>query len=178
MNVMEGYYVLVFIFGILTSVLLVGVFFVNRLFSKKERIDFLFDNVMKYVEERIVLFERMVNFVEENAEKEVKLIKDLYDFNNNLSEMLKNKDYDLKEVKKSERMFDKFASLGKTYNDFNKNEIYKMLVDESKINVDRILYAVESYNEKVLDYNEFKKTRVNSFIAKIFRLKDYEYYDK
>ena len=42
---MDGSYVLIFIFGILTSVLLVGVFFVNRLLSKKERIDMLFDNV-------------------------------------------------------------------------------------------------------------------------------------
>ena len=43
-----------------------------------------------------------------------------------------------------------------------------MLSNESEINVERIEYAVDSYNERVKEYNEFKKTKLNSFIAKVF----------
>lgn len=178
MIVLDSYYVLVFIFGIFTLLLLGSLLFVNRLFSRKERIDLLFENVMRYVDDRILLFERMANFVEENVEEEIKYVNKLNDSNDVLSEMFNSKKYDLKEIQKSEKLFDKFAELIEIYPYLGKNEIYKMLVQESKTNVERILYAVDSYNKKVIEYNEFKKTKVNSFISKIFRLKDYEYYSK
>lgn len=178
MIVLEAYYVFVIIFGIVTLVLLGSLLFVNRLFSRKERIDLLFENVMKYVDDRILLFERMANFVEETVEEEIKYVNKLNDSNDILSEMFNSKKYDLKEIQKSEKLFDKFAELIDTYPYLGKNEIYNMLVQEGKTNVERILYAVDSYNKKVIEYNEFKKTKVNSFIAKIFRLKDYEYYSK
>lgn len=178
MVILESYYILVVIFGILTLLLLISLLFINRLFSRKERIDLLFDNVMKYVDERILLFERMTNFVEENVEEELKYVDDLNKYNNILSEMLTEKKYNLKEIQKSEKLLDKFRTLIDTYSFLGKNEIYKILSYESGINVERIEYAVSSYNERVKEYNEFKKTKLNSFIAKIFRLSDYEYYDK
>lgn len=179
MVILESYYVVIVIFGIVTLLLLVSLLFVNRLFSRKERIDLLFENVMKYVDERILLFERMANFVEENVEEEMNYVNNLNNSNDILNEMFESKKYNLKEIQKSEKLFDKFAELIKTYPYLGKNEIYKMLVQENKTNVERILYAVESYNEKVKEYNEFKKkTKINNFISKIFRLSDYEYYSK
>ena len=56
--------------------------------------------------------------------------------------------------------------------------LYKMLVDKNEINIERIEYSMDSYNEKAKEYNEFKKTKINDFISKILRLSDYEYYDK
>lgn len=170
--------ILIIIFGILIFLSLVAVAFVNRILTRKERIDFLFESVMKYVEERIVIFERMSSFVEETVEEEMNYVNKLNDSKDVLHEIIDTKTYNLKEIIKSEKLLKKFPELLNTYPNLSKNEIFNMLSNEVDTNINRIEYAIASYNEKAKEYNEFKKSKLNAFICKLFKLNDYEYYEK
>lgn len=161
-----------------TFLILVAIAFVNRVLTRKEKIDFLFDNVMKYVDERIVIFERMASFVEETVEEEMNFVNKLNDSKDILNEMFDTKNYNTKEIIKSEKLLKKFPELLKTYPNLSKNEIFNILSNEVDTNINRIEYATATYNEKVKEYNEFKKSKLNAFICKIFKLNDYEYYEK
>ena len=170
--------IIIILFGILTFFLLVALFFVNRVLLIKQKADIQYENVKKYIDERIMLFERMYNFVEENIEEEQKLAAELKEANERLSDVLKTNVYDLKELKRTKKLFAKFVKLGSIYPHLNKNQIYKLISDETEINVERIEYSIDSYDKIAKEYNEFKKTKLNSFISKMLKLSDYDYYNK
>lgn len=173
-----SYYVIIVLFSLLTLVLLIAVLFVNRILNRKQKVEEQLESVMKYLDERVVLFERMTIFVEENVENEVSFANQLNDYITILSDMYQERKYDVKEMNKANKLMKKFAELIKTYPNLSKNEIYKMLVDKNEINIDRIEYSMANYNKKAKEYNEFKKSKINNFISKVLRLSDYECYNK
>lgn len=175
---MEISTVLIIIFGLIIFSGLIILFFVNNLLLKREKVEFQFKSVIKYLSDRVDLLDRISSFVEENTKNEEKYITNLNSTSTNLTKIDKiNKD-NLKEIKTSLKLLQKFTKLTDIYPNLNKNEIYKVLVDKINLNEDRINYSIESYNKEVKIYNELKQTKINSFISKIFKISDYEYYTK
>lgn len=175
---MRTYYVIIIIFGILTSILIISLSFVNRILNKKNKIDLLFKNVINYIDERVALIERITNFVEESIEEEVNFVTKLNNTNEELTKLVEKNTFGEKEVNKSEKILEKFAELREIYSYLDKNELYKILVNENQTNIERIEYALSTYNDKVVEYNKFRQTKINSFISKILRLSDYDVYKK
>lgn len=175
---MEKYTILIIIFGILIFMLLALVFFVNRLLLKKEKVDHQFKSVIKYLDDRVNLLDRMNSFVEGNTENEDKYMKDISNASISLSRIENSKEENLKEIKKSSKLFQKFIKLKEIYPNIDSNKIYQLIVDEIILNEERIEYAIESYDKEAKKYNELKNTKFNSKISKIFKIKDYEYYHK
>lgn len=176
---MKSYYILIIIFGVLTSGLIISLSFINRILNRKNKIDLLFSNIIKYVEERISLMERAKTFIEENIEEEINLANKINDSATILEEELKKNEYSEKELEKSKKLFEKYSSLINNYSKLEKNEIYKILTNENETNIERIKYAIEIYNEKVKEYNSFKNsTKINKFISKVLNLRDYQNHEK
>lgn len=175
---MEIFNVLIIVFGILTLLMLIIVFFINRILISKNRADIKYESVFKYINERVSLFEKMSLFLEENINAEKKLSKSLKNAKNNLFDISKTNVYNLKEIKKTNNLFLKFKELIKIYPNLNKNKIYNILIKEIDTNVDRMEYAIYSYDMVAKEYNSFKNTGINRYISKMFRLVDYDYYNK
>ena len=175
---MEAYNIIVIIFSILTFLMLFVVFLVNRVLNVKNRVDATYSSVVKYVDERCLLLFRMSSFVEENIEGEEKFALTLKKARDDLGDVLKTNVHDLKELKRTKKLLIKFGELINIYPKVGKNEIYNLLVSESDTNIDRIEYAIDTYEREAHEYNEFKNTKVNKVISKVLRLKDYDYYNK
>lgn len=174
---MEEYTILVITFGIIILALLMLLYFVNILLLRRNKIDFLFESISNYLNDRIHLLIRISNFVEENADNEQKFVDNVEDIRKSLDIIGNDVNKVLIEIKRTDEPIEKFAKMGDIYPNFIKNKIYSNLVNEIQLNQERIIYAVDSYNKEAKKYNEIKNTKINSIICKIFRIKDYEYYN-
>lgn len=175
---MDKYTILVFIFGILILLALVILFFLNNLLLKKEKVNFSFDSVVKYLKERVILLDNISAFTLDAMENEKKYLANLNKTSIALSKIIKSSEEGLIEIKESSKVLKKFIDLVKIYPKLEKNKTYNNLVQEIKLNEDRIMYAIASYDEEVKIFNEFKKSKINLIISKVFRIKDYGYYNK
>lgn len=175
---MEAYNIIIFIFTIITFLMLFLVFLANRVLNVRNKVDASYEGVVKHIDERCLLFERMSSFIEENINGEEKLVKSLKIAIDDLNDEVKMNVHDLKELKRTKKLLVNFSNLINIYPKIGKNEIYNLLVNESNNNMDRINYAVDTYDKVAHEYNEFKNTKVNKIISTVLRLKDYDYYNK
>ena len=175
---MESYNILIVLFGIIILGIMIILFFINNLLLKKERVKNQFESVNNYINDRIDLFARIASFVESNSENEEKYVNSIYDSSDELSDVCDNGKYDIKKIKKSFKVIEKYIKLGDIYPDFNKNRIYTMLKEEIILNEERIVYAMESYDKAAKNFNELKTKKIYDKISKIFKIEDYEYYNK
>lgn len=175
---MNPYNVIIIIFTIITFLMLFVVFLVNRVLNVRNKVDAAYSGVLKYINERCTLFMRMSSFIEENIENEDKLVKNMKKAIEDLNDGVNLNIHNLKELKKTNKLLTKFCDLINIYPKINKNEIYNLLVKESDTNIDRIDYAVDTYDKLAHEYNEFKSTKVNKIISVVLNLKDYDYYNK
>ena len=175
---MNPYNVIIIIFTIITFLMLFVVFLVNRVLNVRNKVDAAYSGVLKYINERCTLFMRMSSFIEENIENEDKLVKNMKKAIEDLNDEVNLNVHNLKEIKKTKKLLTKFCELINIYPKIGKNDIYKLLVKESNTNIDRIDYAVDTYDKLAHEYNEFKSTKVNKIISVVLNLKDYDYYNK
>lgn len=175
---MGEYTMLVFIFGILILLVLVILFFLNNLLLKRKKVDFMFDSVVNYLKERMILLNNVSVFTLDNMENERKYLINVDRTSIALSKIVKSSEENLIEIKDSSKVLIKFIDLVKIYPKLKKNKIYNNLVEEIKLNEDRIIYAFNCYDEEVKKFNEFKRGKVYLIISRVFRIKDYGYYNK
>lgn len=176
---MEIQTTLTIIFGSITFLALIVVFYVNNLLMKKDKVDHQFESVIKYLKERKNLIDRVSSFTEEHTENEEKYVKTLRKHGENISDITTLNKESLKEIKSSLKQLKKFIKMDEIYPKFSKNGIYSLLSDEIILNEERFNYSIESYNKEAKIYNEIKsKNKVNIYISKIFKINDYEYYDE
>jgi len=175
---MDKINILIIIFGIIILLLLLILFLVNNLLLKKQRVDFQFESVIKYIKDRVELLHRIANIIETTIDNEKKLLDSIDKSITILSEVQNSTKEVLKELKRSSKILEKCIKLQDIYPSLNDNEIYSMLMNEMELNDSRINYAIESYDREVKKYNELKQTKINSIISKFFKLKDYEFYNK
>ena len=174
---MDSYSIIVFIFGILILFLLIVLFFVNRLFSYRNRVKRHFDTVLEYLEVRIVLIDEIITFITEHLEHEEHYVKKLKQVKDEIQKLFQDSS-SLKEFKKGEKEFLNFNSLEKVYPSLKNRSDYLDLKDEIKLNQDRVVYAMDSYDKGVMDYNNYREKKFVRLVAKIFRFPNYDYYNK
>lgn len=172
---MDTYVVIVLIFGVITLVLFILLFFVNRMFLLRNRIEDSFIPIKDYLQERVNILDSMIAFLvkylkyEEEFKIEMKNERDLLEgVEGALDGVVLLKD--------TEGVLVKFVGLGDIYSKIRKNKEYLSLIEQYQENRDRINYAIDSYNKGVRDYNNYRKLKIISFLDKIFHFPVYIYY--
>lgn len=174
---MDSYTVIVLIFGIIILMLLVILFFINRLISYRRRVENSLVTVSSYLEVRIQLTDQMIEFIEKNLEYEKSYLLKLKDVKKYIQEFLK-KNHSFKNFHKNEKEFLHFTTLDKTYSFLKNNQEYEGLKNEALVNQDNLIYALDSYDKGVVDYNNYRSKKMILFISKLFRFSQYDCYNK
>lgn len=174
---MAPYGIIIIIFGVIALLLISLLFFVNRLTLLKNKIEFTFEPVNSYIEERIELLEKMSTFLSKRFPQETELNKKIDKVHDSLKK-IKNASDGITELKNSENVFQQFQKLEELMPNIKKNEEFVSFKEEYQNNQDKISYALEKYNKEVKDYNNYKEKKVVSLLNKVFRFPNYSYYKK
>ena len=119
----------------------------------------------------------MKEFIEKNLEHEKSYLSKLQKIEDYLSEFLNEKN-SFKNFQKNEKEFLHFTTLDQTYSYLKKNQEYLKLKNEALVNQDNLIYALDSYDKGVTNYNNYKGQKLILLISKIFRFPKYDCYNK
>ena len=174
---MESYNMIVLVFGLITLFLLVMLYFINRILQYKTRIDNSFLEIRKLLDEQISILDKMINFLKDNLEHEVSLLKKL-EKTKGLIPSIKNNSEGIKEIKKVEKEILGFTKLENTYKKLVKNEDYLSIKEDILNNKDRLIYAFDGYDKGVNSYNNYRGNKFINFLSRLCRIPLYESYNK
>lgn len=174
---MESYNIIVLVFGLITLLLLVMLYFINRILQYKTRIDNSFLEIRKLLDEQTSILDKMINFLKDNLEHEVSLLKKL-EKTKDLIPSIKNNSEGIKDIKKVEKEILDFTKLENTYKKLVKNEDYLSIKEDILNNKDRLIYAFDGYDKGVISYNNYRGKKLIKFLSKLCRIPLYESYNK
>lgn len=174
---MESYVIIVLLFGIICMFLLIGVYFVGRIFGYKDMIDNNFIAVSNIISERINIIDDMVKFLESNLEYEKSYKRELIKTKEQLNKISNNKEgIDL--IVDTDKMFVSFNKLENTYNKLSKNKEYLMIKTNVSNNMEKLEYSFDVYNKGVNNYNTYREKRFIYLLSKLCGIPEYGYYKK
>lgn len=175
---MKQYTILIITFGIIIFLVLGVLYLINNILLKKKKVDFQFGTIIKIINDRIILLEEIFDFIKKDNDNEKKYLKEIKEISIELNEIKIGAKENLNKIKESNKILEKFVNLKNIYPQFAKNKIYNELLEKIELNNQRINYAFDIYDKEVAIYNQQKQTKINLIISKIFKIKDYEYYNK
>lgn len=174
---MDSYSIIVLIFGLLIIIALIVVFFLNRLIGYQNKVKDLFATILEYLDARMKLIDEMIKFISSELNYEENFIKKLEQTKVSIQNLFQNSN-SLKEFKKYEKEFLSFLTLEKVYPSLKKNKKYLALKQEIELNQERVVYAMDSYDKGVMNYNDYQKKKLIRFLARVFHFPKYDYYNK
>lgn len=174
---MNSYTIIVLVFGFIILVSLIILFFINRLINYKRRIQNSLFTVLECLEIRIQLISKMTELIEKKLENEKSYLLKLKNVEKYINEFL-NKNYSFKNFKKNEFDFLHYTTLDKTYSFLKKNEEYINLKNNALSNQDKLIYALDIYDKRVVEYNNYRSKKIVLLISKLFRFPKYDCYNK
>ena len=171
---MDAYIIIVIIFSILTMLLLMVLYFVNRLYIYKNRIDHAYEVVDELMDDRLGYVGRFSSFIENELDTENNLVKRL----NKLVDEYDSKNKDIKFVKKTGKYLDELKVLYKVYPKLKDKYLYQTLSKGIDINQERLEYAMDTYDKEVKRYNDYVSNKYISMLKQLLKFPDYDYYKR
>lgn len=174
---METYNIIILIFGILLLGILIVLYFINRMLQYKTKIDNSFIAVKDILEDRIKIIDSMLKFIENNLEHEKSYQKRLVESKELILKVKNNKE-GIKLIKKTEKHILEFTKLENTYKNLAKNKEYLNVKETIISNKEKLLYAIDSYDKGVINYNNYRGNKLIYILSKICRIPEYDCYNK
>lgn len=174
---MDSYSIIVLIFGIISFILLILVYFVNRIIFYKTRINNSFLTIRELLDDRVDLVDEMLEFVKDNLEYEKSYYKRLLQAKEVLVTIKNNKE-GISDYKRTVEVIASFSKLDNTYKKLAKNKDYLKIVENISRNNDKLIYAMDSYDKGVIDYNNYRVNKLIFFLSKICGIPEYGCYNK
>jgi len=175
---MEQYTILIIIFGIIIFLILGLLYLINNILIKRQKVDFQFTTIIKILKERVILLEKIHDFLNKNTENEKKYLKEITNSIIELNKIERSTKENIKLIHQSNQILNKFTKLNEVYPQLNKNKKYNEFLEQVQLNHQRLNYAFDIYDKEVTIYMKQTQTKINSIISKIFKIKDYEHYNK
>lgn len=169
---MESYTIIVLIFGLLVFFLLIGLYFVNQLFQYKLKIDNSFLTVKDLLQDKGLLIDEMLEFLSANLEHERNLHKQLVQ-TKELLLTVKNDSEGIQTIHKLESALESFVGLENTYKKLAKNKDYLKIKAELQKNKAKLIYAMDSYDKGVINYNNYRDNKFIYLLSKLCRIPEY-----
>ena len=176
-DIVEGYTIIVLIFGVICLLMMVMIYFINRLFQYKTRIDNSFIAIKDNLVKRTLIVEDMINFLETNLEHEKSYQKKLIKAKDLVS-IIKNNEEGIKLIKKTESDILGFVNLENTYKNLVKIKEYTNIKDEILKNNEQLIYAMDSYDKGVISYNDYRRKKFIYILSKLCKIPEYSCYNK
>ena len=176
-DIVEDYTVIVLIFGLICLLMMVLIYFINRIFQHKTRIDNSFVAVRDLIEYRVLIVKDMITFLEMFLEHEKSYQKRLIQAKELLSTITNNKE-GTQLIKKTETDILKFVKLENTYKNITKYKDYSLIKNEILKNNEKLMYAIDSYDKGVISYNNYRKKRLINILSKLCKIPEYDCYNK
>lgn len=164
-------------FGILTLLVLVVLYFVNRLVSLKRRIENAWRAVEDVMKMEIDLFEMMKEWIEKSLDHEENFLKQLLEMKQALGRV-KEVGEGLVLIGECEKLMERFVGLESTYEYLGKSKDYVEIKKRCLDSQEKISYVMEGYDKGVRNYNDYKDQKGINLISKLVRFKDYDYYNE
>lgn len=174
---MEGYSIIVLLFGVISLGLLIMVYFINRIFQYKTRIDNSFIAVKEGFLEQANIVSEIIEFLKNNLDHEKSYQKKLEQVKEIILS-IENNSEGISKYRKIEKELFNFSKLEKTYNILDRNKEYKELCNKLERCKEKILYAFDSYDKGVISYNNYKENKLIEFLNKLCRIPEYDCYNK
>lgn len=174
---MESYNIIILVFGIITLISLVLLYFINRILQYKIRIDNSFTEVRKLLDEQVNILDKMNDFLKDNLEHEVSLLKKV-EKTKEIIPNIKNNSEGIKNIKRVEKGILEFTKLENTYNKLVKNKDYTNIKLSVLNNKDRLIYAFDGYDREVINYNNYRRKKLIKLLSKLCRIPQYDNYNK
>lgn len=170
-------FVIIFIFIILIvfGILVIDVY--NKLVFYRDRLFKKFDSVDGLIGERVVIMNNIISVILDNNLHEDDIIRDI---NKVIDDINNYEDINdrLLLVKSSADIINRAFSLSKVYDKLKRVDRFNLDKNEFFSNTNEINYAGAIYNEEVLKYNNCKNALFGNFVFKLFRFREYDYYDE
>lgn len=176
-DIVEGYTIIVLIFGVICFLMMLMIYFINRLFQYKSRIDNSFIAIKDNLGKRTLIVEDMINFLETNLEHEKSYQKKLMKAKDLIS-IIKNNEEGIKLIKKTESDILGFVKLENTYKNLTKNKDYLKIKSEILKNNEKLMYAMDSYDKGVISYNNYRSKKLIYTLSKLCKIPEYSCYNK
>lgn len=174
---MKTYNIIILIFGIISFILLLLLYFVNRILQHKIKINNAFNSVKILLISRGKIIDTMLEFVNKNFPEEKSLYKSLSDTKKKLEKVTNNKE-GITLIKKVEKELLKFNNLENTYKKLSKNKAFITIKNRMQNNQDELVYALDTYDVEVLKYNNYKEHKLIKILSKILFIPEYSCYNK
>ncbi len=174
---MDSYIIIVVIFGILILGALIILFYYNRLAILKNRVLKQYEGVLYYLEVERCIVVDMIHFIEESLEHEEDYIKKLQNFSEGITS-LKNTDGELQKFKKDLEVYLRFGQLDQVYDFLADNPAYLKIKESMMLNQERLVYALDSYDRGVKNYNDDQGNQLFQMIRKVFRFPRFDSYNE
>lgn len=174
---MEGYSVIVLVFGVLSLLILGILYFVNWLWKYKTKIDNSFFAVKEVLNDRAELLEEMIEFVEGNLEHEKSYQKKLAQTRDLIVNIRNNKE-GIETIKRTKGEVLSFVELENTYKKLGKNKDYLQIKDEILRNEEKLVYAFDSYDKGVIEYSNYRNNKFIYWLSKLCGIPEYGCYNK
>lgn len=163
---MDGYVIIVMIFGILILGILVLLYFYNQVVNERERVKIQYSNVFEYLKEEGNLILEIITFLEKSFQHEEEYILSL---KRSYEEIFKlnHPEEGFSKIRGLSNIFSDFARLESIYPSLKKNQEYLDLKEKLEVNWNRVEYAFSSYDKEVGRYLEMDSSKIYFFIKKI-----------
>ena len=164
---MDGYVIIVMIFGFLILGILVFLYFYNQVVNERERVKIQYSNVFEYLKEEGNLILEIITFLEKSFQHEEDYILSL---KRSYEEIFKNHPEEgFSKIRGLSNIFSDFVRLESVYPSLKKNQEYLDLREKLEVNWNRVEYAFSSYDKEVGRYLAMDSSKIYFFIKKIGR---------
>ena len=174
---LEGYIIIVLIFGIILLGTLIILYFVNQILRYRMVIDNSFIAVRVSIDKMEVLIDNISEFIRVDLSHEISLKRN-FDRLKELVRTIENDKNGIEKIKVIEKELLSFIELENNYKNLTKNKEYIRIKEEILNNKDRLIYAFDGYDKGVNSYNIYRRKKLINFLSKLCRIPLYDNYNK
>ena len=169
-----GVFVIILIFGffMVFGIMVINVY--NNFIYYRERVLDKFLAVDELLKDRINYIDFMLGIIDKNKFHEESIVRNLKKLKKSI---VNEEDVNSRLVLINDLSIDRAFGLCDVYNKLNSDKVFNNFRGKYDSNKDKIMYAIDIYNEEVLKYNNYKNKWFRSKIFTFFKFYSYDCYD-
>ena len=164
------------IIGIITVMTLYSICIYNSLVSLKNKIKYQYTQIIMNQKNRNSLIPDVISISKKYIKKEKDIIADVVDANNKYIDLVGTE----KEINASNEVgkkLSKLINLADNYPKLKTDELFLKLQGELKEAEDKISYAVQFYNDRVITYNNMVQMFPSNIVSSICNFKEEMFFE-
>lgn len=165
--------IVIFMFLIVIGIISIGLY--NRILFRKKKVDDKLNSIKQMLIERGDIIRRLNTLFSNSSFHEDNIMLEL----NDLYKIINDNNSDtIGLISSTNKILVKALSLDNIYPELIKNQEYLSLKESFKDNQYKVLYGLETYNDVVEEYNNYRNKKIINIVSRLFKMPDYDSYVK